>query len=225
MTVARVDLTKVTKRVVSALNAGVAGTYAVTVADDRRSAGEITDALLAADAQVCLAVCETTGHGYRALFFGDFTLGNGDVLPDRIGAPAHIMITHVSGESPRAGAFDKDLSVADIERWRANAGALYGASVGAASSSLNGFYVVSGERLFYTGFSATVTAAVFVRSGACQAPEAYEDAVFALAVSNLVKEGDSAPFLSAFLNEGNNYLAMIRSNAMVIPPLQMAQAA
>src|SRR5205085_721002 len=128
MTTTRCDFYTLYRRLVSALNSGVASTFTTVLDDPRRSPGELFSSLQAADDEVCTWVGETEGQGFRPLFLADTSdLQHGDTLPDRLGALTQIKVKYFSGDTDyKAGKFDKNVSLADIERWRANTGSIYG---------------------------------------------------------------------------------------------------
>lgn len=224
MTIARVDLSTMQGRVMAAINAAPAETWSTsTVGDARRNLTEIQKAILAADAQACLAICETLGHGYRSLFLTDTEITHGAKLPDHLGPIEMLRIEPYDGATLIAG-IPKDAD--DIDSMRVNVNDLYDTIAhDEEGSSLAGYFKIIGDEVHYTGFSAWALLANFTPDDVCQAPASYEDAVFSLSVMNLVKEGDSAPFANIFTQQGQQYLGLIRGNAMVIPPTQMAQAA
>jgi hypothetical protein len=153
------------KRLVSALNGGTASSFTAVLDDPRRSYGEIFASLQAADDEICTAIGETEGQGFRPLFLSDSSdLQHGDTLPDRLGPMAQVKIKYKSGDSDyKAGKFDKDLSLADIERWRANAGSIYGEAHDTANSSLSGFYLELGDEIYFTGYRAKGKIATYTR--------------------------------------------------------------
>lgn len=231
MAITRVTLATVAGRVISALNAGTAGTWTTTIVssdDPRRNQTEINNAILAADAQVCMAICETLGHGYRSLFLAESAdITHLGVIPDHIGPIEQVRIQYASTEATyRAGKFDKHLTLDDIERWRFNAVALYGGVAhNVTDSGLAGFYIVMGNQVFFTGNACRMHLANITRTGACQAPEVYEDTVFGLALGNLIKEGDRGPFTEVAVRDARMHLKLIREGRMELPPLALAEAA
>lgn len=223
MTTARVDYTALLKRLTAAMGAAVASTFTLALDDPRRSADEIAAAGQAADDEVCTLICESEGSGFRPLFLTDSAdLSHGDKLPDRIGPPAQVQIKHLSTDSDyKAGKFDKSLALADIERWRANTDSLYGTS---AIVTL-GYYLILGDELFFTGYRAKAKVATFTRSvGTMQSPQNYEDAVLAIAITNLVKRGDNSPFAQQYVGTAKAYRGWISAGKTVVPALEMAQA-
>jgi hypothetical protein len=172
MTTVRADFYWNYKRLVSALNGGSASSFTTVLDDPRRSYGEVFAALAAADDEVCTLIGETEGHGFRPLFLIDIggssgisELDHGDTLPERLGPITQVKIKYTSDASEwHAGKFDKDLSLADIERWRGNAGSIYGANHNAASSSLSGFYIEIGDEIYFTGYRAKGKVALYTRA-------------------------------------------------------------
>lgn len=162
MTVVRADFYSLFRRLTSAMGAGSSSSFTTVLDDPRRSAGEFFTSIQAADDEVCTLICESEGHGFRPLFLsttGD--LAHGSTLPDRIGPITQVKIT--TGGNEAAGIFDKNLSLADIERWRRNTESLYGPDHDTAGSSLGGYYIQLGDEIFFTGSSAKAKMATYAR--------------------------------------------------------------
>jgi hypothetical protein len=188
---------------IAAVNAAPAATWATTISatdDNRRNDTELDKIILAADARICVARARRWGDGYRSLFLAlSASIPHGSILPDSLGPPEQILIKYATGETQyRAGKYDPTVSLGDIERWRANVGARYGANHNAANSVLSGYFRLMGRQLFYTGDDAKAQLATFTKSGACQAPESDEDMLVGLALGDAYKEGD--------IGEANNKL-------------------
>lgn len=225
MATVRCDLTVLTKRVVSALNAATAATYTTTIADDRRSAGEITDAILAADADVCSAICESATNGYRALFMSEVVVTHGQELDEAIGPIGRPLIQPYSGADYVRGV---QRSADDIDSYRANTNSLYDSVAhNVTGSSLAGYYDFDPiSRVFsFTGFAAKVSLAVFVKTAACQAPVAYENAVYGIALLSLPKEGDAAPYLGLIGQQAAAQLKEIKAGAMEVSQVDIPEMA
>lgn len=226
MATTRVTLQTVHGRCIAALNAAPAGTWALSIDitdDNRRNDTEIDKAILAADAQVCLAICETIGHGYRSLFLVSTPLIHGEAIPEHLGPIEMVRIELFAG-GPVAAGREKDAD--DIDAYRNDTLGLYDTIPhDQDGSTLGGYFKVIADEARFTGSEATALLAIFERSVECQSPESYEDIVFNIAMMNLVKEGDSAPFGMVFTNGAQQGLALIRGGAMVISPAQLAQAA
>lgn len=203
MAITRCDLTVLTKRAVSALNAGVAAVYGTTLDDDRRSPGEITAAILGADARVCRARGSNPADELlRPLLLSlSASIPHAGVIAEHLGPVDQVLIKHASADSDyKAGKTDEFLTLADIEEWRALGAALYGAAHAAADSTVAGFFIKRGNQLFYTGHDAKAYLATFTRTGACQAPDVDEDTVLGLALEDLIKEGDAAPVVATLIS-------------------------
>lgn len=206
MTIARCDLATVRGRLIAATNAVPASGWATTItsADDkRRNDTELSNIILAADARICVARAKRRGDGYRSLFLSlSASITHGTELPDSLGTPEQILIKHATTDSDyRPGVFDPGLSLADINRWRANVGSRYGANHDAANSLTSGFFRLVSRQLFYTGADAKAQIATFTRSAACQAPDIDEDMLLGLSLGDALKEGDTGPFLSTLVSD------------------------
>jgi hypothetical protein len=147
------------------MGANTASSFTAVLDDPRRSPGELFASLQAADDEICTLIGEGEGGQFRPLFLSDTNdLNHGDTLPDRLGPLTQVKIKYVSTDSDyKSGKFDKDLTLADIERWRANTGDIYGADHDAANSSLSGFYVILGDEIYFTGYRAKGKVATYTR--------------------------------------------------------------
>lgn len=168
MAITRCDLSVLIGRAIAALNAAPASTWVLSISSDddrRRNTIELLRAIIAADARVCRAHAATLGDGYRSLFLSQtIDIDHGGDIPDHIGPVEQVRIKYISADSDyKAGKFDEHLSLADIERWRANVGSLYGANHNAANSVLSGFYRQEGNQVFFTGYRLVAKIANFSR--------------------------------------------------------------
>jgi hypothetical protein len=123
----------------------------------------------------------------------------------------------------KPGIFDPTVTLADINRWRANVGTKYGAAHDAANSVLSGFFRLESRQLFYTGADAKAQIATFTRSAACQAPETDEDMLLGLALGDALKEGDMGTPLATIIGDARaEYAELLK----VVPaPWEMEMAA
>lgn len=204
MPVARCSLVTVHGRLIAAVNAAPAATWATTISatnDGRRNDTELDNIILAADARICAARAAKVGDGYRTLFTSlSVSIPHGGVIPDHLGPVEQVTIKYATSDSDyRAGKFDAALTLDDIERWRANVGGRYGAAHDAANSVLSGYYIRRGSQLFYTGSDAKALIATFTRTGACQAPEVDEDMLLGLSLGDAIKEGDTLTGLAPII--------------------------
>jgi hypothetical protein len=213
MAITRCTLSVVRGRLIAAVNAAPAATWATTVSssnDNRRNDTELDNIILAEDARICVARASRVGDGYRSLFLSlSASIAHGSVIPDCLGPPEQIMIQRVAAGTYDAGVFDASLTLADIERWRANIGTRYGAAHNAANSVISGYYIRRGKQLFYTGNDAKAQIANFVRSGACQAPETDESLLLGLALGSATKEGDTIAEFAPLIKDARAELALL----------------
>lgn len=214
MPVTRCDLITLRGRLIAAVNAAPAATWATSISatdDNRRNDTELNKIILAADARICVARARRWGDGYRSLFLSpSASIVHGGVLPDSLGPPEQILIKYATGDTDyKAGKYDPSVSLADIERWRANTGARYGANHNAVDSVLPGFYRLMGRQLFYTGADAKAQLATFTRTGACQAPESDEDMLHGLSLGDALKEGDTGSFIATIVADARAEYALL----------------
>lgn len=232
MATPRCDLDTIRGRVIQALNAGQASTWTTTLgtvpaaeADDRRNDTEIDKAILAADARVCSAICESASNGYRPLFMSEVTVTHGTEVAEGIGPIGRPLIQPYSGADYVRGV---PRSADDIDSYRQNTNNLYDAiDHDQSGSSLAGYYDFDPvSRVFsFTGYAAKVSIAVFTRTAACQAPESYEDTVFGIALTSLPKEGDSAPYLGLMGQQALQHIQEIKAGAMQVSPIDIPELA
>lgn len=230
MAVTRCTLATVMGRMIAAVNAAPAATWVTSISsthDGRRNDTELTNMILAADARICAARAAKVGDGYRSLFLSlSASIAHTGTIPDHLGPIEQVTIKHVSADSDyKAGKFDASLTLADIERWRANVGTRYGAAHDAANSLLSGYYIRRGSQLFYTGSDAKVLIATFTRSGACQAPETDEDMLFGLALGDCLKEGDEGPFIATIVADARAQYATLVQQSEPSPSETLVLAA
>lgn len=229
MAITRVDLATVRGRLIAALNSAPAATWATTISatdDARRNTTELTNIILAADARVCEARASCVGDGYRSLFLSlSASIAHAGVIPDHLGPIEQVTIQLVAAGSYVAGKFDVQLTLDDIERWRANVDARYGANHNAANSVLGGYHLRRGSQLFYTGNDAKVQIATLTRSAACQAPETDEDMVTGLALGAAFKEGDMPEQLNKLVTDAREELTYIIKKSEQSPSETLVMAA
>lgn len=227
MAIPRCDLTTVRGRLIAAVNAAPAATWATTISavdDNRRNDTELDKIILAADARICAARAKRWGDGYRSLFLSlSGSIAHGTVLPDSLGPPEQILIKYAAADTDyKAGKYDSSVTLADIERWRANVGSRYGASHNAANSVLSGYFRLMGRQLFYTGSDAKAQLATFTRTAACQAPESDEDMLLGLALGDAVKEGDTGPFIATIVGDAHAEYALLLKPVAEVESLGLA---
>jgi hypothetical protein len=157
------------KNAYAANASATAGQYSFLLNDSRRSLWEFVEAALEADEEIVTAIDETVGHWARPDYLAESDeIAHGSEIPTHVGEVGKVLIQRAAGEDflPARGK----RSAAEIERYRANTGTypndVYGKTVHtAAGSPLAGYYDISEEDvLFYTGLSAKVRLANYVRS-------------------------------------------------------------
>jgi hypothetical protein len=204
MPITRCTLATVRGRLIAALNSAPAATWVTTITssdDNRRNPTELDNIILAADARICVARASKVGDGYRSLFLAlSASIAHAGMIPDHLGPIEQVTIKAATIDATyKTGKFDSDLTLADIERWRANAGGRYGTAHDVTNSPLAGFYIRRGSQLFYTGADAKCLLATFTRSAACQAPDTDEDMLLGLAIGDAYKEGDMGQTLTTLV--------------------------
>lgn len=224
MATARCDLATLRGRVIQALNAGQAGVWTTdlttvpdTQRDDRRSNTEIDKAVLAADARVCDAICESAVNGYRPLFMAEVILTHGEQIPEHIGSIGRPLIQPYSGAEWILG---HPKSADEIDSYRNDDNHLYDAITHDQSgSSLAGYfdYDAINQIFRFTGYAAKAMLATFTKTSACQAPVDYEDVDFGLALLALPKEGDSAPYVGLIGQQAVHCLREIKAGTEISP--------
>lgn len=227
MAITRCTLSVVRGRLIAAVNAAPAATWATTVSasnDSRRNDTELDNIILAADARICAARAAKVGDGYRSLFLSlSASIVHGGTIPDHLGPIEQVTIKYVSTDSDyKAGKFDSGLSLADLERWRSNIGTRYVTAHNAANSALSGFYIRRGNQLFYTGYDAKCLLATFTRSVACQAPETDEDMLVGLSLGDCLKEGDTGPVIATIVADARAEYALLLKQDEPAPSELMA---
>jgi hypothetical protein len=209
-----VVINTIRKRVVGALFANRLDPYSATVgtrsATNSRyqSDDEITDAILQADAMVCQAIIETSGHPYLSLFLTPSgNLSNGAAIPPHIGSIAKIL---VDGTPSR-----QTTSLAELLEVRTNP-LLYPAAAK--------WHFIESSYIYNTGTNAVVYYPNFTIGQQCQAHIAYEAAVFALSMGILAKDGANTPEVyGQYGNIGTAYLQMIRGQQETLPTIEQVE--
>lgn len=190
---------------------------------ERWTQEEVDAAILNADGDVIRAICDNPMHGARRVFLTSSNVAHAGQIPAHLGPIDSVVFTITGGAyaGTRAGEFQRN----GIEEDNLNPLGL---------TRIPPRYYIEGDILYHnaTGLIAAgasvVTVAVYycayTRSGACQAPDEFYDAVKAGAMRALVnKEGVYAEAQSVW---GNMYAAMlqaIRSGAMSVAEMANTQ--
>lgn len=210
-----VNDTVIRKRVVALLLANRASPYAGTVGTGSstnsryQSDAEITDAMLEADAQVCLARMSNPGDPFRETWMTVASgLANGDRIPAFTGAVGDVDVDAGSGHVPAKYASSR-MELIEI----GDNPTLY--------PDADKYCFVEDGRVFHNAVNARVHYPSFIKSTVCQSPEADEAAVIAGTVSFLVKDGSSSPELfAAMAAYFQAYLAMLRGEEVLLPKVE-----
>lgn len=224
---AAASLVEVELATVAALNAATAGTWTATLADARRSTGEIRHAIVEADAGVVLAILFTPGHPLRSGYMAaSASLNHGDEIPDSVGTYGQVEVD-IAGTSAWVTGTPADLD--DIKLMRRNPNSMFGSLAhNTAGSPIGGYYTIRDQRVFFTGTNARVWVGAFTpnyASPACAAPEQYTQAIRAGAVARLKKEGDMSDVFDRAATEFAAHIATIRQGATELPVIEQVQRA
>src|ERR1041384_745947 len=208
------SITRVQKRVIQILLAApTTDPYAGTVIGSNNQPAaarypvdqEVTDAILEADARVCLAIIESIGNGYRSQFLTtSASLSNGDNIPAHVG---QIAVIEVDG-SPARMARTRNQMIQVIENPE-----LY--------VEAQKWYWTDDISIYHNGTAATVQYPSFTITTECQSPDAYESAVIAGSVAILMKDGGRSDYYGYYANLYAQQESIIRGGASVLPPVQM----
>lgn len=208
-----VSISRVRKRVIELLlAAGRGARYTDAVGDQKRYAAlqELTDAIIEADMQVCLAILETPGHPYASGFMtASSNLANGDILPAFVGALGKVEIDPTGAGTFRGGilapSLDELLEV------------IHHASL---FPTCTRYYWVEGNVINHSGSAARVYYPSFTKNdSACQAHEAYTLAVLCRALSVLRKDGGDPGFYSDYAQMADIAELKIRGKETTLPDL------
>ena len=211
-----VSLAKVRARVISLLQANRLDPYSGTVGTGSSTNSryqvdqEINDAILEADAVVCLTIIETSGHPFAAQFLtSSGNLAHGTVIPAHIGTIAKVTVDGTPSRQTK--------SLTELLEVKANA-ALY--------PSATKYHFIESNYIYNTGTNAVVVYPAYVKTSACQAHEVYEAAVVCLAIALLAKDGSLTPELySEYGGYADRYLGMIRGRQETLPELEQVEKA
>lgn len=221
------NVTTVTKQVLSTLNASSA--WAATSDDDKFVTAEVTEAVLEADEQVYLAICETSGHWARVEIMAastDLTV-QGQEIPSHIGDIGEVTITHVSGDSSNKLANPMDRK--EIEIYQRDTDSILNAAHAASGTLVAGYYdpkALMDGIAYFTGYAMQVRIATYTRTALCQSPEVYASAIVAGALSTLfTKDGLETELAKYYSMEFDKRLAAIRRDAMSLPEIVQTQKA
>lgn len=210
------SLLKVRTRIISLLQANRLDPYSGSVGSGSSTNSryqvdqEFNDAILEADAVVCQAIIETSGHPYAALFLtASGNLVHGAVIPPYVGAIAKITVDGTPSRQTK--------SLAELLEVKANA-ALY--------PSAAFWHFIESNYIYNSGTNAVVYYPSFTKSTACQSHEMYEAAVICLTLALLAKDGALTPEIySEYAGYADKYLSMIRGKQETLPEIEQVERA
>lgn len=228
MAVASFD--SVARQIISILNAqAVAGTYPTgpnDVTDPKRNAGEIKEAIIEANIEACVAICETLGNGFRVNFVAPVSLtpiaGNTQAaeLPERIGPVSQVEIQTATGEW-RAG---EQCPLSEIREIIRNPSNVFQVAHTVANSPTAGYYFIdeASDLIFFTGNAVRVHVATLpaIDRGdppTLITPDAYSPYLVARGVQKCWKIGDPGELQSHYGRIAAECMALIMKGSMVLP--------
>lgn len=231
------------RQVISILNAQVAGTaYPVSDTDvtaGRRNIGEIKEAIIEADLETRVAICETLGNGFRVNFVAPTAAltplsGNAQAaeLPERIGPVSNVEIQIASGDTTWVAGEQSPLS--EIREIVRNPDTVFQVAHNVANSPTGGFYFIdeASDVIHFTGNAVRVYVATIGTidrtTPALLTPDAYSPFIVARAVQRCWKIGDPGELQSHYGNLAEQFMGLIRQGAPVLPhvePVITARAA
>lgn len=221
------DFTRIKKRTTEILNACDAGTYSATLStrNKTRNATAIEDACYEAGLKVIQFIASFPNE-FRFNFITTVAVTHGQLLPAHLGKPAFVEIQKYDGAGWTQGD-QKDYH--KIESYRANTSNIYDdLDHDQEESSLSGYYDVSEDKIYFTGFAARVGLAQAVRADvATKIPDFFENTVIKLAVGNCLKAGEGAILLqiaNIYTTQAENDLMAFRNGSRSLPPVPEAEA-
>ena len=185
------DQIRVKKRVLEILNLADAGTYSVTLSPRNKTHNTLAvdDAILDAGLAVLKTIAESPASEYRRALISVVAVNHGEQLPEHIGKVAFVQIQAFDGASYRRA---EQRPLARIEAYRENTLSIYDAiDHNQDGSTLGGYYDIWENKIYFTGFAASVGIASVARADvATKMPEVLEHTQIGLAVENCVKAGE-----------------------------------
>lgn len=225
----------IAKQVISILNAQVTTTAypasATDIGDTRRNSGEIKEAIVEADLEARVAICETLGNGFRVNFVAPTAAltplsGNPQAaeLPERIGPVSRVEIQIASADTTWVAGEQCPLS--EIREIIANPGSVFGVAHNVANSPTGGFYFIdeAADLITWTGnavrvYVATI-GAIDRTTPALLTPDAYSPYLVARAVQKCWKIGDPGELQSHYGKQAAEMMSLITKGSMVLPQLE-----
>lgn len=231
---AAASYSEIAKQIISILNAqAVTTAYPTSVTDigtSRRNSGEIKEAVVEADLEACVAICETLGNGFRVNFVAVATLtplsGNAQAaeLPERIGPVSQVEIQIASGDT--AWVAGEQCPLNEIREIIRNPNSVFGVAHNAANSPTGGYYFIeeSANNITWTGNAARVyvaTIGVIDRSTpTLLTPDTYSSFLVARGLELCFKYGDPGDVQEHYGKIASDFMSLIRQGTRVLPQVE-----
>lgn len=225
----------IVRQVLSILNSQVTTTaYPISdtdIGDTRRNSGEIKEAIIEADLEARVAICETLGNGFRVNFVAPTAAltplsGNAQAaeLPERIGPVSRVEIQIATGDTVWVAGEQAPLS--EIREIVANPGNVFGVAHNVANSPTGGFYFIeeASDLITWTGNAVRVHVATIGTidraTPALLTPDAYSPFIVSRAVQRCWKIGDPGELQSHYGRLADQFMDLIRKGAQVLPQVE-----
>lgn len=226
----------VVRMIISILNAQVTTTaYPISDTDigtSRRNIGEIKEAIVEADLEARVAICETLGNGFRVNFVAATAAltpltGNAQAaeLPERIGPVSQVEIQIASGDAGWVAGEQCPLS--EIREIIRNPDNVFQVAHNVASSPNAGFYFIdeASDLIYFTGNAVRVYVATVgtIDRGATpvlMTPDAYSPFLVARGLAKCFKYGDPGDVQNHYGQQAEQMMGMITKGSMVLPHVE-----
>lgn len=217
------DIDKIVARVLWLIGAR-SSTFVTVVSDDRFVLEEVQRAVIETEAEIVRAVCESY-HPMRNQFLTwSDDLDNGDPLPPYIGQIDTVKIEPYAGGSD---IFAEATSRENIRLWRANTNNIFDTIAhNANGSSLSGYFNITNDTIFFTGYRANVRACMYVPdyAGPCLSIDSqFDDMLVAGTIPRLNKNGMPQQLVMSYGAMYQEQMNNIRNGLNTKPDVTQAQ--
>lgn len=224
----------IAKQVLSTMNAQAITTAYPTSATDigtsKRNSGEIKEAIVGADLEARVAICETLGNGFRVNFVavnGPLTPLSGNAqaaeLPERIGPVSQVEIQIASGADWVAG---EQCPLSEIREIIRNPSNVFQVAHNAAHSPTGGFYFIdeASDIIHFTGNAVRVYVATIGTidraTPTLLTPDAYSPFLVARGVEKCWKYGDPGNLQNHYGKQAAEMMLLIMKGSQVLPHVE-----
>jgi hypothetical protein len=233
-TLAEASYSVIVKQVLSLRNLQTAtGAYPVNdtdVGDTRFNAEELKEAIVQADLEARMAICETPGNGFRGAFIAPVELtaiaGNAQAaeLPERIGPVSLVEVKVAAADVTWRPAEQAPLN--EIREMVANPDNVFGVAHNVTGSPTAGYYFIdeNSDVIHWTGSAVRVHVATLGTvdrdaTPALLTPDAYSSFLVARALA-LWKSGDTPDYVAHYSAQAERLMARIRLAQPVLPQVE-----